>query len=43
LASLDRHKNALADEGIEEVAQGPGRSPILQIKVTPKKATRDPF
>jgi hypothetical protein len=43
LASLDRHKNALADEGIEEVAQGPGKSPILQIKVTPKKATRDPF
>jgi hypothetical protein len=43
LASLDRHKNALADEGIEEVAQGPGRSPLLQINVTPKKPTRDPF
>jgi hypothetical protein len=43
LASLDRHKNALADEGIEEVAQGPGRSPILQIKITAKKPTRDPF
>ena len=43
LASLDRHKNALADEGIEEVAQGPGRSPILQIKITPKKPTRDLF
>ena len=43
LACLDRHKNALANEGIEEVAQGPGKSPLLQIKVTPKKATRDPF